>query len=164
MGPTLVQRLVGDVLVVVRSATLPVAYEVDDQIHKAVSLLGRTRVVLVALVGDGREFEFDFELRAKLCRAGLFSKPHALLAPPIRPEAVVTLKWLGAEIRSFDPDALDEACDWLGIASSFRPAVCEALYALKGQVAPPANESRSAPRTRSSGRRDLRLDRTRGLG
>lgn len=144
MGPTVVQRLVGDVLVVVRSATQPVACEVDDQVRKAASVLHRTRVVLVALVGDGREFQFDFELRAKLCGAGLFSKPHALLAPALRPEPVVGLKWLGADVHSFGPDAFDEACDSLAIASAVRPPLREALDALKRQVDRPANECPTA--------------------
>jgi hypothetical protein len=154
MGRTLVQRLVGDVLVVVRSAALPIAYEVDDQIRKAVSTLDRTRVVLVAVVGDGRDFQFDFELRAKLCGAGLFSKPHALLAPRLRPEPVVALKWLGAEVHSFGPDALAEACDALAIAASLRPELREALDALKRQVDLAEKESRNA---RKSRRHHLRL-------
>jgi hypothetical protein len=157
MGATLVQRLVGDVLVVVRSAALPLTNEVDDQIRQAASVLDRTRVVVVAVVGDGREFQFDFELRARLCSAGLFSKPHALLAPPLRPELVATLKWVGAEVHSFGPDALDEACDLLAIAPSVRSELREAIDTLKRQVnAPIARATPSRIRGRHAPERRAR--------
>lgn len=134
VGRTIVQRLVGDVRVVVRSATSPAADELDDHVREAQAMSDRTRVVLVAVVGDGAEYQFDFDLRAKLCQADLFSKPLALLAPPIRPELVLSLKWVGAEVHSFGPDAFDAACDSLAIAPSIRPELREALAALKQEM------------------------------
>jgi hypothetical protein len=144
VGRTLIQRLVGDVRLVVRSAARPAACDFDEHLGEAVAMLNRTRVVLVGLVGDGADFQFDFEQRAKLCRAGLFAKPHAVLAPRIRPECVTSLKWLGAEMRPFAPDAFDEACDFLAIAEPRRPELKEAVVDTTRQLAPPALDVRSA--------------------
>jgi hypothetical protein len=127
MRRTLVQRFVGDVRVVVRSARRPTAEEFDEHLAEAVARDGTTRVVVVAIVGDGADHQFDAEQRAKLSKAGLFSKPHALLAPPLRPEPIVSSRWLGAMIQSFGPDSLEEACDFLEIGASRRLEVRDAL-------------------------------------
>lgn len=144
MARTLIQRLIGDVRLVVRSAARPVTGDFDEHVAEAVAMSNRTRVVLVALVGDGADYQFDFEQRAKLCRAGLFSKPHALLAPRLRPERVTSLKWLGADIRPFAPDAVDDACDFLAIPESRRPTLKEALSQATHALAQPALDGRSA--------------------
>lgn len=134
MGRTIVQRLVGDVRVVVRTARSPAADDLEDHVREALTMSDRTRAVLVAVVGDGADYQFDFELRAKLSQADLFAVPLALLAPPIRPELVLSLKWVGAEVHSFGPDAFDEACDSLAIAPSMRPELRETLAALKDEI------------------------------
>lgn len=147
MGVTIVQRLIQDVHVVVRSATLPTPREFDNLVRESKALADRTRVVLVAMVGDGADYRFDFDLRAKLSGAGLFSKPIALLAPPIRPEPVASLKWVGADIHCFGPDEFDQACNSLAIAPALRPKLRETLAGLKQQIGPSADGSRS-PRAR----------------
>jgi hypothetical protein len=137
---TLVQRLIGDVRLVVRCAARPVTGEFDKHVAEAVAMSNRTRVVLVGIVGDGADYQFDFEQRAKLCQAGLFARRHAVLAPRIRPERVTSLKWLGAEIRPFAPDAFDEACDFLAIARSLRPELREALVSTTQQLGQPGSD------------------------
>lgn len=134
MGRTLVQRLVGDVRLVVRCTSRPTPQEFDEHVAEAVAMAHRTRVALVVLVGDGADYQFDFEQRAKLCQAGLFSTPHAMLAPPTRPELVASLKWLGAQIRPFAPDAFEEACDFLEVPPSLRSELSEVVVAAKGQL------------------------------
>jgi hypothetical protein len=144
MARTLVQRLIGDVRLVVRHAARPVTGEFDEHVAEAVAMSNRARVVLVGIAGDGADYQFDFEQRAKLCRAGLFAKPHAVLAPRIRPERVTSLKWLGAEIRPFAPDAFDEACDFLAIAPLRRPELREVLVNTAQQLGQPELDVRSA--------------------
>lgn len=131
MARTLVQRFVGDVRLVVRRATRPVTEEFDEHVLEAVAMAGVTRAVMVVLVGDGAEVHFDSEQRAKLCKAGLFSTPHALMAPPIRPEVVLSMRWLGAEIRPFQPDGFEDACTFLEIDASRRPELHDVLVAAK---------------------------------
>ncbi|HXX67574.1 MAG TPA: hypothetical protein VEK07_10350 [Polyangiaceae bacterium] len=144
MTRTRVQRWVGDVRLVVRCAARPVTAEFDEHVAEARAMLDRTRVVLVSIVGDGADYQFDFEQRAKLYRAGLFAKPHAILAPRIRPEHVTSLKWLGAEIRSFSPDAFEDACDFLAIAPSERPSLRDAVANATHQLGHPALDLRSS--------------------
>jgi len=134
MGVTILQRLVGDVRVVVRTVKLPTPRDVEDLLRGAIANEDHTRVVLVAMVGDGADYRFDFDLRAKLSGAGLFSKPVAILAPSIRPDLVESLKWVGAEIRCFGPDGFEDACDLLAIAPSLRPKLRETLTALKEHI------------------------------
>lgn len=151
MARTLIQRLIGDVRLVVRCASQPDAGDFDEHVAEAVAMSDRTRVVLVGLVGDGADYQFDFQQRAKLCQAGLFAKPHAVLAPRIRPERVTSLKWLGAEIRPFAPEAFDDACDFLAIAESRRPELKGALLNTTQQLAEPAVGVQSAtPSARES--------------
>lgn len=131
MPRTLVQTFVGDVRLVVRRAARPSADEFDDHVSVAAARSESTRVVLIAFVGDGEEIVFDAEQRAKLCKAGLFSKPHAVLAPPIRPDLLLSQKWLGARIRSFPADAFDAACDFLEVAPDRRAKLYDLLSACK---------------------------------
>ncbi|HXX67954.1 MAG TPA: hypothetical protein VEK07_12260 [Polyangiaceae bacterium] len=135
MGRTLVQGFIGDVRLVVRRALRPSDREFDEHIADAVAGLDSTRVVLVALVGDALDTEFAAKQRAKLSIPGLFKKPHAVLAPSIRPEVLLSRRWVGeARIRVFGPDAFHDACDFLEVASSLRPELHAALASGKEQV------------------------------
>lgn len=127
MARTLIQKFVADVRLVVRGSRQPSAGEFDDHVSEAVARAESTRVVLVALVGDGSHIEFDSEQRAKLSNAGLFSKPHAVLAPAIKPEIVLSRKWVGAQIRNFGADGFEDACDFLEIDPELRPQLYSAL-------------------------------------
>lgn len=142
MGRTLVQRFMGDVRLVVRRAPRPTEVEFDEHISEAVARLDATRVVLVALVGDAGEAEFDAHQRAKLSIAGLFSRPHAVLVPAIRSELLLSRRWIGAQIRLFGPDAFQDACDFLEIDPSMRPELFGALVSAKEEVGRGAAESR----------------------
>jgi len=133
--PSLVQRFVGDVRVVVRRATSPPPNEFDAHVDEAVRLASATRVVLVVLVGDGAEAIFDAQQRVKLSRAGLFAHPTAILAPAVRPEPVTSETWLGATIRPFGPGELEKACDFLEIPGSQRSAVRAAIESMKSEIA-----------------------------
>ena len=135
MGRTLVQRFIGDVRLVVRGAPRPSDRDFDEHIAEAVARLDSTRVVLVALVGDALDTEFDARQRAKLSIPGLFSKPHAVLAPEIRPEILLSRRWVGeARIGVFGPDAFHDACDFLEVGPSLRPELHAALVAAKDEV------------------------------
>lgn len=134
MSRTLVQRFVGDVRMVVRCTSRPTTEEFDEHLSEAVAMSDSTRVVLVVLVGDGSDLCFDAEQRAKLSRADMFSKPHAVLAPSIRPEVVLSMKWLGAHIRTFRHDALDVASDFLEIAWSLRQELHQTCASTKSLV------------------------------
>lgn len=149
MGRTVVQRLVGDVRLIVRFASRPAVREFDDQVSQAVATSNRTRVTLVAIVGDGADYQFDFDQRAKISKAGLFSQPVAVLAPSIRPELVTSIRWVGAPIRVFAPDAYEEACDFLEIAPSLRPELLRALLSAKEELGEPTPDTRAAPRPRN---------------
>jgi hypothetical protein len=152
MPRTLVQRFVEDVRVVVRNARRPTAEEFDAHVAEAARLLQSTRVVLVVLVGDGAEVVFDSLQRAKLSHAGAFARPHAVLAPALRPEIITGMTWLGATIRSFGPHQLDRACDFLEIAEPVRPALSDGIAAMKIEL------QADRPATAAAGLESRRVD------
>ena len=53
------RRLVGDVRLVVRGASLPATGVFDTHMAEAVAMSERTRAVLVAIVGDGADCPRD---------------------------------------------------------------------------------------------------------
>jgi len=140
MSRTLVQQWIEDVRLVVLRTSPPSPREFDEHLAEAVAMADRTRVGFVVMVGDGADCQVDFEQRAKLSAAGLFSKRTAILAPSVRPELVTSQKWVGAEVRAFPPDAFQRACDFLEIAPSLRSALLDALVAAKEQLGPADDE------------------------
>jgi hypothetical protein len=131
---------------VVRCAEKPTAKEFDEHLSEAIAMESTTRVVLVALVGDGADHHFDSEQRAKLFKAGMFTKPHALMAPPVRPEIILSMRWLGATIRTFGPDSLEEVCDHLEIDESLREKLASVIAASKRLIEEePSEKAAMAP-------------------
>jgi hypothetical protein len=131
---TILQRLVGDVRVVVRRAERPTPEEFDEHVAEASAMGDAVRVALVVVIGTGRPTEFDAHQRAKLAQGGLLARPHAVLTPAVAPGCMTAMSWLGAELAAFAPGEFDEACDFLKIQRRLRLELVDAIASLKAQL------------------------------
>lgn len=131
---TLLQKLVGDVRLVVRRAERPAPEEFDAHVAEAAAMGDAVRVALVVVIGSGRPTEFDAHQRAKLAQGGLLARPHAVLTPAVQAGCMTAMSWLGAELAAFAPNEFDLACDFLKIQGRLRLDLADAIASLKAEL------------------------------
>jgi hypothetical protein len=132
--PSMLQRLVGDVRVLVMAKRPRLAGEFDAHISEALAMASSVRVVLVVPLDP--EAEMDATERKKLVRAGLLDTPcAALMDGPFARAINTALHWLGvSRARCFAPQRLEEACDYLQIPQSLRVSIGSTIYELVTQM------------------------------
>lgn len=133
-----IQRLVGDLRVLVLGSRMLTEAEFDAHIVEAVSMAGSVRAVILAVLGSP---PMSAERRAKLERAGLVRVPTAVLTDSVLIRSILTaLRWLGGDARPFPLDAEMRACEFLEVPVASRQAVVSELRAmiaeLKGKTRP----------------------------
>jgi hypothetical protein len=137
-----IQRLVGNVRILVLGSRMLTEAEFDAHIVEAVNMAGSVRAVILSVLGSP---PMSAERRAKLDRAGLVRVPTAVLTESVLVRAILTaLRWLGGDARPFPMDAELRACEFLGVPVDSRPAVVRELRAMIAELtgrARPVHES-----------------------
>jgi hypothetical protein len=136
--PGYIQRLVGDVRILVLGRRMLTDAEFDAHILEAVGMAGAVRVVLLAILGSP---PMSAERRAKLEQAGLVRIPTAVLTESMAVRAILTaLRWLGGDARPFPMQGDMQACEFLAIPANARQHVAQELRSMIADlavVAPP---------------------------
>ena len=133
-----IQRLVGDVRILVLGSRMLTDAEFDAHIVEAVSMAGSVRAVILAVLGSP---PMSAERRAKLERAGLVHVPTAVLTGSVLIRSILTaLRWLGGDARPFPMDGELQACEFLEVPVAERQALVRELRGmiveLKGDTQP----------------------------
>ena len=139
--PVLLQRLVGDVRLVLQGSGRPSDDEVDLHIAEALEMANFVRAVLVVTQGSDAAGP-DAGQRAKMARAGMLRVRTAVVTDAVLARGIMTaVSWLGAPIKGFAPEHLFRAYEFLKITQPVRariPAQLEAMRAeLRGEPTPP---------------------------
>ncbi len=130
----LFQTLVGDVRVVLQGAGSPTDAEVDRHIAEALAMAGSVRAVLV--IAHGRDAAGPGAAqRARMARVGLLRVPTAVVTESVLARGVMTaVSWLGATIRAFAPEQLDQAYEFLDISAPARTRIPAQIEAMKAEL------------------------------
>jgi len=119
--PTYLQRLIGDVRVLVLGARMLTEQEFDAHVAEALDMAEKTRVVMVVILGSP---PMSAERRAKLARTGLTKKRTAVLTDSVAMRAVLTaISWFGGDLRPFSMGSAAQACEFLEIPQEAREAL-----------------------------------------
>jgi hypothetical protein len=141
----LLQKLVGDVRLVLQGEGHPMDDEVDLHIIEAVAMAPSVRAVLVFTDGPDAAGP-NAGQRARMARAGLLRVPTAVVTESVLARGVMTaVSWLGTPIKGFASEDLFRAFEFLKVSAPVRariPAQLEALKAeLHGRSIPPRSSS-----------------------
>ncbi len=132
--PSIAQRLVGDVRVVVMRDRARLEGEFEAHVAEAVAMAPSVRVVLVVQLAG--EEVLDATERKQLFNAGLFKVPSAVLMDGTFGRLVLTaLRWMGAsQAYGFAHDEFDKACDVLQIPNGRRSEIASTITELKAKL------------------------------
>jgi hypothetical protein len=146
MKPAPLQRLVGDLRVVVRGPVAPSDDEFDAHVAEAVAMAGSVRAVLVMYSPGTR---ISPQQRARLVRAGLFDVPHAVLTDAFVARAEIeAVGGFGGPIRTFATHEFDAACEFLVVPPQIRPELVRQIALLESQLAADGAAVKRSPRTK----------------
>ncbi len=144
--PSTLQRLVGDVRVVVMANRPRRSGEFDAHIAEALAMAPRMRATLVVNLEPGAAMTATE--RKRLVSVGLFAFPCAVLMEGAVARSIFTaLRWLGVvNVGSFAPHELHKACDYLRVSSEQRESIATAIRQLTAQLGPSSRASGLAAR------------------
>jgi hypothetical protein len=130
-GPALLQKLVGDVRLLVFGPRWPNDAEFDAHVVEAAAMSRSTRVVLVM-----NPWELSADRRKKLAQADLLESPTAVLTDSIRIRGMLTpINWLGGKVYPFATNEFAKACDYLEVAAEARPALYREMMSMMAELA-----------------------------